>query len=89
MKEGNQGPAVQGATSGGLSAANAVQLINRERAVVIDVCEAEEFAAGFSTRPPCFAMTGLSQRQSRLQPRSSRKPHERVEAASSAAMRAC
>ena len=39
-------PAVQGATSGGLSAANAVQLINRERAVVIDVCEAEEFAAG-------------------------------------------
>jgi 3-mercaptopyruvate sulfurtransferase SseA len=25
---------------------NAVQLINREKAVVIDVCEAEEFAAG-------------------------------------------
>eukprot|EP01034_Spumella_vulgaris_P042575 gene42575-52800_t len=26
--------------------AQAVQLINREKAVVIDVCEAEEFAAG-------------------------------------------
>jgi rhodanese-related sulfurtransferase len=40
-------PALQGATSGGgLSAANAVQLINRERAVVVDVCEAGEFAAG-------------------------------------------
>ena len=40
-------PALQGATSGaGLSAANAVQLINRERAVVVDVCQPEEFAAG-------------------------------------------
>ena len=39
-------PAVQGATAGGLSAANAVQLINRERAVVVDVSEAEEFAQG-------------------------------------------
>jgi rhodanese-related sulfurtransferase len=39
-------PAIQGATGGGLSTANAVQLINRERAVVVDVCEPEEFAAG-------------------------------------------
>ena len=39
-------PVVQGATSGGLSAAGAVQLINREKAVLIDVCEVEEFAAG-------------------------------------------
>jgi len=39
-------PVVQGATSGGLSTANAVQLINRERAVVVDVSETEEFAAG-------------------------------------------
>ena len=39
-------PAIQGAGSGGLSAANAVLLINREKAVVVDVCEAEEFAAG-------------------------------------------
>ena len=38
-------PAVKGA-AGGLSAAQAVQLINREKAVVIDVCEPAEFAAG-------------------------------------------
>ncbi len=39
-------PLVQGATAGGLSAAAAVQLINRERAVVVDVSETGEFAAG-------------------------------------------
>lgn len=39
-------PAVQGATTGGVSTANAVLLINREKAVVIDVSESEEFAAG-------------------------------------------
>lgn len=39
-------PMVQGAASGTLSAAGAVQLINREKAVVIDVCEPAEFAAG-------------------------------------------
>jgi len=39
-------PVIQRVTSGGLSTANAVQLINRERAVVVDVAEAEEFAAG-------------------------------------------
>ncbi|GAA4423223.1 rhodanese-like domain-containing protein [Acidovorax lacteus] len=31
---------------GSLTPASAVQLINREKAVVIDVCETEEFAAG-------------------------------------------
>ena len=39
-------PLLKGATSGGLDPAGAVQLINRERAVVIDVSEPEEFAAG-------------------------------------------
>ena len=39
-------PVLKGATGGGLSAQDAVQLINREKAVVIDVCEANEFAAG-------------------------------------------
>ncbi len=39
-------PAVQGATASGLSTAMAVQQINRERAVVVDVCEADEFATG-------------------------------------------
>ena len=39
-------PLVKGGAGGTLSAANAVQLINREKAVVIDVSEPEEFAAG-------------------------------------------
>jgi len=39
-------PVVQGAAGSGLSAAAAVQLINRERAVVVDVSESGEFAAG-------------------------------------------
>ena len=39
-------PAVQGAGGRGLSATNAVLLINREKAVVVDVSESEEFAAG-------------------------------------------
>ena len=39
-------PALQGAANAGLSPAGAVQLINREKAVVVDVCEVEEFAAG-------------------------------------------
>jgi rhodanese-related sulfurtransferase len=39
-------PVIQGATSTGLSTAHAVQLINRERAVVVDVSDAQEFAAG-------------------------------------------
>jgi rhodanese-related sulfurtransferase len=38
-------PTIAGA-GGGLSAANAVQLINRERAIVLDVSETDEFAAG-------------------------------------------
>ena len=39
-------PVIQGAASQGLSAAEAVQLMNREKAVVIDVCEPAEFSAG-------------------------------------------
>jgi len=39
-------PVLRSASGGALTPANAVQLINREKAVVIDVCEAEEFAAG-------------------------------------------
>ncbi len=35
-----------GMAAGSLSAAGAVQLINRDKAVIIDVCEAPEFAAG-------------------------------------------
>jgi rhodanese-related sulfurtransferase len=39
-------PVVQGAATAGLTPAAAVQLINREKAVVVDVCESSEFAAG-------------------------------------------
>ena len=39
-------PVIQGAASKGLSAAEAVQLMNREKAVVVDVCEPAEFALG-------------------------------------------
>ncbi len=39
-------PVLKGASGGSLTAQGAVQLINREKAVVIDVCEANEFAAG-------------------------------------------
>src|SRR5262249_25391238 len=37
-------PVIQGGGGGGLTSAMAVQLINREKAVVVDVCEPEEFA---------------------------------------------
>ena len=39
-------PVVQGASGGSLTAAGAVQLINREKGVLIDVCEPDEYAQG-------------------------------------------
>lgn len=39
-------PVVQGAVATGLDPNAAVQLMNRDKAVVIDVCEPAEFAAG-------------------------------------------
>ena len=39
-------PVLQGAASAGLSANDAVQLINREKAHIVDVRSAEEFATG-------------------------------------------
>ena len=39
-------PQIKGAAGGTLTAAGAVQLINREKAVVVDVSEADEFAVG-------------------------------------------
>ena len=39
-------PLLMGGGPGALSAAGAVQPINREKAVVIDICEASEFATG-------------------------------------------
>ncbi len=39
-------PVIKGSATSGLSPNDAVQLINREKAVVIDVCDASEFAGG-------------------------------------------
>jgi len=39
-------PLLKGGAAGGLNTSSAVQLINREKAVVVDVSETEEFAAG-------------------------------------------
>ena len=39
-------PLLKGGAAGGLNTSGAVQLINREKAVVVDVSETEEFAAG-------------------------------------------
>jgi rhodanese-related sulfurtransferase len=37
-------PVVQGATASGISPTEAVQCINRDKGVVVDVCSADEFA---------------------------------------------
>jgi rhodanese-related sulfurtransferase len=39
-------PVLRGAAASGLNPPAAVQLMNREKAVVVDVCEPNEFAAG-------------------------------------------
>jgi rhodanese-related sulfurtransferase len=39
-------PVIQGAAVSGVDPATAVQLMNREKAVVVDVCETDEFVAG-------------------------------------------
>jgi rhodanese-related sulfurtransferase len=39
-------PVLKGAGGGSLTAEGAVQLINREKAVIIDVCESNEYVAG-------------------------------------------
>jgi rhodanese-related sulfurtransferase len=55
-------PAIQGAAAGSLTPALAVQLINRERAVVVDVCETEEFAAGHVGGAKSIPLNQLEQR---------------------------
>jgi len=53
---------LKGATEGGLTSAAAVQLINREKAVVVDVCEADEFAAGHVGGAKHIALNQLEER---------------------------
>lgn len=55
-------PMVRGANTGSLTAQGAVQLINRERAVVVDVREPEEFAAGHVTGAKNVPLNQLEQK---------------------------
>jgi rhodanese-related sulfurtransferase len=55
-------PMVRGANAGSLSAQGAVQLINRQRAVVVDVREPEEFAAGHVTGAKNVPLNELEQK---------------------------
>ena len=51
-----------GARGGGVSPAGAVQLINREKAVVVDVCETDEYATGHMTGARNIPLNQLEQR---------------------------
>ena len=55
-------PMVRGAKAGSLTAQGAVQLINRERAVVVDVREPEEFATGHVTGAKNVPLNQLEQK---------------------------
>lgn len=52
-------PVLRGLQSGGISPTEAVQLMNREKAVVIDVCEPAEFAAGHVVGSRSIPLAGL------------------------------
>src|SRR5829696_7220696 len=55
-------PGIAASARPGLTAANAVQLINREKAVVVDVSEADEFAAGHITGARNIPVNDLDKR---------------------------
>ena len=55
-------PVLKSASGGSLTPARAVQLINREKAVVIDVCETEEFAAGHLVGAKNLPLSKLEER---------------------------
>jgi rhodanese-related sulfurtransferase len=55
-------PVVQGGMARGLSAQEAVRLINREKAVVVDVCEPDEFAQGHIGGAKNLPLAQLEQR---------------------------
>ena len=55
-------PVLKNASGGSLTPARAVQLINREKAVVIDVCEAEDFATGHVTGAKNVPVSQLEER---------------------------
>ena len=55
-------PNLRGGAGGGLSPANAVLLMNRSKAVVVDVCEPQEFAQGHVTGSRNVPLAELEQR---------------------------
>ena len=55
-------PQIKGAAGGTLTATGAVQLMNREKAVVIDVSDAEEFAAGHVTNSKNVPLNQLDEK---------------------------
>ena len=55
-------PGIAASTAGGVPPSTAVQLINREKAVVVDVSEADEFAAGHITGARNIPVNQLEQR---------------------------
>ena len=55
-------PGIARSARSGISPENAVQLINREKAVVVDVSEAEEFAAGHVTNARNIPVAEFEQR---------------------------
>jgi rhodanese-related sulfurtransferase len=55
-------PVLKGATGSSLTAEGAVQLINREKAVLIDVCETNEYAAGHVAGAKNIPLSELEQK---------------------------
>ena len=55
-------PTFKGAGAGSLSPADAVQAINREKAVVVDVREPEEYASGHITNAKNIPLSQLDER---------------------------
>ena len=54
-------PVIRGAAGGSLTPTAAVQLINHEKAVVVDVCEAGEYAAGHVSGARHIPLSQLAQ----------------------------
>jgi rhodanese-related sulfurtransferase len=55
-------PALRGLAGGSLTTTGAVQLINREKAVLIDVCDSQEFAAGHASGAKNIPLNQLATR---------------------------
>ena len=55
-------PSLKGAGAGSLTPADAVQRINREKAVVVDVREAEEYVTGHITNAKNIPLSQLDER---------------------------